>query len=118
MALLVVATVDRAGNGLTRLLVTAAPGGDTFPNTGAEFLIIRNANATLSRTITFVTEKTVDGLDVGDLTVLIAGGASGVEHLVGPFSKDVYNDSNEEIAMTYTDSAADLTLQVFKLSAT
>jgi len=50
MAVLTVQAITRAG--LEPALAAAAAAGDAFPNTGREFLVVKNAHATLSRTVT------------------------------------------------------------------
>lgn len=111
MATLSVQVVARAG--LTPSLAAVAAGGDEFSNEGYTFVELRNGHGSASRTITFVTQSTVDGQAVADRTVTVAAGARA---LVGPFPTGTYNNANDRVAMTYSDSGADITVGAFRLT--
>jgi hypothetical protein len=98
----------RTANAYT--MAAASAGGDAFTNTGKEMLLITNAHATVTRNVTVVTTKTVDGLAVADLAIAIPALTS---HLIGPFPTGLYNDANGLVTLTYDDEA-DLTMRVIK----
>ena len=111
MATLAVTSISRSGIDLT--LAAAAAGGDEFPNDGQTFVVIHNAHGSAARTITFVTPQTIDGLAVADRTVTVN---AGVRKLVGPFQTGAYNNANDRVGMTYSDSGADINVAAFKLT--
>lgn len=113
MAVLSVASISRAG--ITPSLANAASGGDSFPNDGQVFVEVVNAHVSNPRTITFVTQATVDGQAVADRTVTVA---AATRRFVGPFPPGQYNDGNDRVVVTYSDSAADVTIGAFKLTPT
>lgn len=111
MATLTVTDIDRDGVELEGLLAAAAAGGDGFANDGKRtFAAVKNVNAS-DRTITFVTQKTVDGESIADKTVVVSQDEI---MLVGPFPADVYNDGNGRVQMTYS-SETDVSVAAFKL---
>ncbi len=79
-----------------------APTTETFRNTGREFLLVRNPGAS-SADLTITTYKTVDGCAVDDKTLTIGAGES---HLIGPFPTEYYNDGDDEVTLTFTDTGA------------
>lgn len=111
MALLAVTDVARTGIDAATA-VAAAGGGDSFVNTGKEFLLIKNGSGG-SITVTFVTQIQVDGQAVGDLAVAIA---AGVTKLIGPFPKGYYNDGTDEVQVTYS-GVTSLTVLPLRLTA-
>lgn len=110
MAILTPTAVSRAGNPLTS--TAASAGGDSFPNTGKEFLVIKNGGAA-AITVTLDIQQTVDGQAVTDKTVSVAAGAT---VLIGPFPTGIYNDANGRVNITYS-SVTNVTVDVFSLSA-
>lgn len=108
MALLTVNEITRSGQAVS--LVAAAAGGDTFPNTGGEFVIVKNGDASPT-TVTLDIKATLDGQPVTDRTVSVAAGA---EVAIGPFPTNHYNDANQEVALTYSKITA-LTVGAFKV---
>jgi hypothetical protein len=57
--------VDIVQSGVDPGLVNAASGGDTFSNTGREFLYVNNGHSAAIN-VTIVTPQTVEGLAVAD----------------------------------------------------
>lgn len=111
MAILTVQKPTLSGVAFT--LAAAAAGGDSFPNTGVEFFHIKNAHATLSRTVTFDSPGTCS-FDVGnnaahDKAVVVAALTSMV---IGPFPKGRFNDVNDRVQVAYSDAADSLTVGV------
>lgn len=98
MALLTALQSARAANPITFAAADAA--GDSFANTGREALLVQN-NDVGARTVTVVTQATVDGLAVADLQITVPAGEL---HLIGPFAKGVYDDVNGEVQITYNDA--------------
>lgn len=96
MALITVQEVGRAG--IAPSYVAAAGGGDTFANDGRTMLHIKNGGGG-SITLTVVTQATVDGKAVADDAISVPNGA---ERMVGPFPPAIYNDVNQQVALTYS----------------
>lgn len=117
MATLTVVTPDITGELTT--LVAAAAGGDTFANTGSEYLVVRNAHATLARTVTIDSPATCSfGLAANaahDAAIVIA---ALTQQTIGPFPVGRFNTGAGMVVITYSDSAADLTVGVMKPAAT
>ncbi len=111
MATLTVQTISRAG--ITPTWNNAAAGGDAFANDGKTQVIVRNNHVSASRTVTFVTQATVDGQAVSDRTVTVT--AANDFGVVGPFPPEIYNDANGLLQMTHSDSAADIQLAILRL---
>lgn len=110
MADLIVKVISRAGLNLDTDDVAADVAGDKFPNTGAEFLYVNNANAS-SRTLTLTTPNTVDGQAVGDRQVTVPGLT---KMLIGPFPKNIYNDVDDKVAVGYS-AVTDVTVAAVRL---
>lgn len=109
MAVLTVQEITRAG--LATSLTALATGGDGFANDGRTYFHIKNSNAS-ARTLTVVTQKTVDGKAVADDAINVPGTTGDVK--VGPFPPDIYNDANGRVQMTYS-SEVGLTGNPFRL---
>lgn len=114
MAELTIQTI--ANTGVVPTAAAAAGGGDSFANTGREFLLITNGGAG-GITLTIVTQNTtflnslLGGLAVADRTVTVGIGET---KLVGPFETNVYNDTSNLVQMTYS-GVTSVTVSVFKL---
>jgi hypothetical protein len=108
MAILTVTTVSRAGIDIAGAAADVA--GDSFPNTGHEYLVVKNGSAS-PITVTLDIKQTVDGQTVTDPTVTIAAGAS---KIIGPFPTGIYNDTNGRVGVTYS---AVTTVNVIALAA-
>jgi hypothetical protein len=93
MATLTVTSITTAG--VSPAGVAAAGGGDSFPNTGGELLLITNAGGG-DITLTAATSMTVEGLAVADLAVVIPAGQA---RALGPFPRYLYGTS---VALTYS----------------
>ncbi len=107
MATLAVQIIDRPGIVLT--FDAAAVGGDSFPNTGKEFVQFKNDDGSPTN-VTVVTTQIVDGNAVEDLTVTAVPASGQVE--VGPFFTSTYGST---VSMTYT-SVTSLGVAVKRLS--
>ncbi len=107
--------------GLNDSKAACAAGGDVFANDGKlTFIEILNASAS-TRTLT-VAANDADKPGFGtiatpDTTVTIPGsGTNGGRCKVGPFPADRFNNSSGQVSLTYSDSAADLTIAAIKLT--
>ena len=108
MATLSVETITRVG--LVPTLVSAAGGGDKFPNsTKRELLIVKNGDVSPT-TVTLDIKATVDDQAVTDKTVVVAAGD---EALIGPFDER-YQDNNGDVNISYSNVTA-ITVGVVKL---
>lgn len=113
-----VATIAPAG--VTQSLGAANGDGHKFLNTGQEFVLITNSY-TDTITATFVTPGTIGPVEIADLEVSLAAGAT---KLIGPFLTGVFNQPsgtdknrvylnwNSEVTGTVASS---VTFQVYKL---
>jgi hypothetical protein len=113
MATLAVQQISRAG--LNPALAAAAAGGDAFPNTGRAFLRVKNAHATVARTVTGVSQLPAGAIPQGaakaDVAVVVPALA---ERWIGPFDPASFNDANGRVVVTY-DTEADLTVGAYAL---
>lgn len=101
MAVLTVNTVDRAGtlgDPVATALVACAGGGDSFPNTGKEYILFFNGDAA-PKTLTEVVQATVDGQPVTSRALTVPAGAY---RLLGPYPTATYNDGNGRMNFTYS----------------
>ena len=96
--------------GLEASYDSASGGGDDFPNTGREFIHIKNDSGG-DITLTVETTITVESLAVTDRTVVITAGE---ERFVGPFLPKYYNDGNS-VNLSYS-GVTSLTLAILKLA--
>lgn len=89
--------------------------GLMFKNNGRTFIDVTNGGAA-TRTLTVVTTRTVLGLDVADLTVNVAAGATTV---IGPFPPADFNNSGTDANMVYLNFPAgnegDLSVSAYSL---
>jgi hypothetical protein len=109
-------TVQRPGiGGATLTLTAAASGGDSFRNTGVESFEITNAHASASRTVTFDSPGTCSfGLSANAAHDAVITVAAMTTKIIGPFPTGRFNDTNGRVQVTYSDSAADLSVAVVK----
>lgn len=99
--------------GIVRSHEGCASGGDAFVNSGRHYISVINAHAADPRTVTVNSQVNCNqGVD-HDVAVVIT--AAQDEKIFGPFPKDRFNDADGKVQITYSDSAADLTIAVFEL---
>lgn len=112
MAALTIQTITRTS--VLPAYAAAASGGDTFANDGSTFIHAKNANVSVTRTLTFASTQTnvPAGTTVTNVTVIIATSS---EEMIGPFPKAAFDNSSGAVAITYDDET-DVTLGAFKLS--
>lgn len=93
--------------GLTPSYVAANVDGNFFPNSGKEFIHIKNAH-TSPQTITINSQTNCNqGFDHDDAVVV----TNAQERMIGPFPKDRFNDGSGYVQITYSGVTA-LTLAV------
>jgi hypothetical protein len=115
MAILSVQKPALSASGVTLSFASATSAGDSFPNTGIEFVHIVNTGA--QRTVTFDSPATCSfGLAAGSqhdqvVTVPPAASAPDNRKIVGPFPAGRFNDGNGRVQITY-DDASGITLAV------
>lgn len=106
MATLTVQEFDEAGNDLT--LSSAAAGGDEFPNSGQELLVVKNGSGS-SMDVTITAQvNSFDDASYGNAvkenqTLSVAAG--GVA-LLGPFSRKSFNDGSGNVQVSYSDETS------------
>ena len=109
MATLSVQPVIEAG--VTPTYANAASGGDVAPNDGNMFIHVRNTHGSGTRTITFTPATTsFTDSDWGTVTkaaIALTVAADGDE-FIGPFKPASWNNSSGQVAITYSDSGADI----------
>lgn len=109
MATLAVTDVVRAG--VVADGAAAAGGGDAFPNTGAEILVVKNGGVG-SINVTLVTQATVDGNAVADPVVAVG---AGVTKAIGPFPRYIFGDATGLVQVTYS-GVTSVTVKVLKVT--
>jgi len=108
MAVLTTQSIIRTGTGLEPSYESCAAGGDSFVNTGKEFLHVKNGSGG-SLTVTVVTPVTVDALAVTDAAYAIPAGE---ERMIGPFPCRYYA-TNGSTSITYS-GVTSLTIAVLQ----
>jgi hypothetical protein len=93
---LAVATLSRAG---TRILGGFDVAADTvnqqeFPNDGATFLIVRNADGAAAHNVTFYAQGAIEGNTIPIKTISIPLSSN---RWFGPFASRLYNQANGNI---------------------
>ena len=103
MATLAVQDIIEAG--LAPTFGSAAAGGDVAANDGRMFLWVKNGDAS-SHSVTVTAQATsLNVKGYGTMTkanAVVAVPASG-ERLIGPFPQSAFNNTSDQIAITYDD---------------
>lgn len=89
-------------------MAAAASGGDEVPNAnGRTVLVIANRHASAARTVTLTSTRTklAQGTAASNLATVIAAGKVAV---IGPLDKASWNNVSGRVALSYSDSAADI----------
>jgi len=118
MSLLVAQQIVLAGIVPTYHTCKEEGDGDEFVNSGQMVIHVKNGHANASRTITIDTfTKCNYGMDTEhDVAVVVEGIDPGPnEVVIGPFPKSRFNDAEGKVQITYSDTAADLTIAVVDL---
>lgn len=95
-AALSVQTIERTG--LEPAYVAAEADGNSFINTGREFLHVKNT--TTACVVTVKTARTVDGQAVTDRTVTVP---ENEDRMIGPFPPSLYNQRGAAGDVVYVD---------------
>lgn len=106
---LTVQTTSRAGLAAVYSPADAVNGND-FPNTGGEFLHVKNTGAA-PVTLTIPTPVTIDGLAVADRTVSIP--ATTGDLFIGPFDNSFYGGNDGRVQLDWS-AATGVTIAVLK----
>lgn len=96
MALLAIQKVTLAG--LAPTYAAAAAGGDTVPNDGRTMLHVKSTH-TAAQTVTVDSKKKCNQNVDHDPIVSVPGPG---ERIIGPFSKDEFDDVNQQLTITYS----------------
>lgn len=96
MATLTVQSVVLAG--ITPSLVAAAAGGDEFVNSGKTLIYVKNGGGGSINVTVDSQAVCSQGYD-HDAVVAVPAGE---ERMIGPFSKDRFNDSDVKVQITYS----------------
>ena len=98
-------------SGIAESLSDATQGGDSFTNSGLEFVKISNNHASLSYDVTFTPPSSgvINSPRYGKVTksaveITVAAGA---EAYAGPFKQEIWNDGNNNVSMTYKKTSDD-----------
>ena len=114
MAVLTVQAIARTG--LEPAFGAAAAGGDAFPNTGREFLVVKNDHATVARTVTVASQLPAGAIPQGAAKVDLEIEVPALEERwIGPLDPASFNDANGRAVVTY-DTEADLSVGAFRLA--
>jgi len=104
------------------VFVAAASAGDEFVNQPGTWVELLNVHGGASRTITFTSQKTtvaVDGfgqsISTGNVTAVLNKTAN-EESAIIALPPVRFNDGNGKVQVTYSDSAADIKIAVFRLA--
>ncbi len=102
---------------LAQSLASAAGGGDKFPNTGREFLAVRNASGGSAITVTATAQG--DPCNRGVAATTAHDKAQSIPsddntYLIGPFPPAFFNDVSGMVNLAYSDVTG-LTVAVFSL---
>ena len=99
MALLTTQSTSLTGLEATYAAVAAS---DTFTNSGDIFLHIKNGDAS-DNTVAVVSTKTVEGLAVADVSVVVTAGE---ERFIGPFDPATFNATSRLVTVTNSNTTA------------
>lgn len=110
MALLTATPITRSG--ITPALAAAGAGGDSWANSGKEFIEVNNAGGA-PITVSIAIQGTVDGVAVPARTVVVT---NATRRFIGPFQPGFYNDTNGQIQLTYS-GVTSVTVGVFQVIA-
>lgn len=112
MALLTVAKILLTGT--IEAPVAADAIGDTWLNTGKEYIKVVNASGG-DVTVTPVVQGTISTGEVITPTPIVI--STGDSQLIGPFAPSTYNDSATNLASVTYSAETSVTVQVFQLPA-
>lgn len=102
-----------ARSGLLDTLSAIDATGNSFTNTGVEWVEVNNGGGTTT-TVNVAYSTTLDGQAIPAKTVAIAAGA---RRKIGPFPTTWFNDGNGKVNLTYTGNTTTVTIGLFKLGS-
>ncbi len=115
MAALTIQTIAEAG--LDASYAAAASGGDSARNdNGDVFLHVKNGDAS-SHTVTVTAQRTsatVPGMGTTTKSNVAVAVPAGAERMIGPFAPLAFNDSSNDVAITY-DDVTSVTIAALKM---
>lgn len=93
--------IEPSGRTASAFAFTAADSeGDDFVNDGDVLLMVCHTNGGGSSvTLTVTTVMEIDDEEVADKTITIAAGEN---HLLGPFPRNIYNDTDGAVALSWS----------------
>ncbi len=97
--------------GLSPTFGSAAEGGDSFSNSGREYIHVKNGHSG-SQTVTVNSQTLCNYGSDHDVAVAIPAGE---ERIIGPFPKDRFNDAGGLVQLTYSGVTA-LTIAVVRVA--
>lgn len=77
--------------------------GNSFFNDGKTYLIVQKAATAATSTLTIATGGTVGGYAIDNQSVSLAQSTTNTLYVIGPFSTDVFNDSSNNVTVTYSE---------------
>lgn len=98
---------------LTPTFAAAASGGDTFENNGRVLVYAKNGNVGASRTITVNSLVNCSMGHDHDITITVPASS---EEMCGFFETNRFNNSSNQVSMTYDDEA-DITLAAIRIAS-
>lgn len=101
-------------DGVIQALVAATADGNSFRNSGRQFLLVKNTDSA-PHTVTFQTPGEVGGLALENPAIVVAAGAT---VLFGPFPPLLFNQTaGVDLGKVYVDYSAvtSVTVEVFQL---
>ena len=97
---LTVQQVTRAG--VTPTYNSSITASDVFQFRNNDGIFVHISNGATPGSVTIKTVGQVDGLEVADRVVAIA---ASTDYMIGPFPKDVYEDTEGKVSMTFVTPA-------------
>ena len=103
MALLIAQKVTDLG--IVETMASASSTGDSFSNSGVEFLHVQNGHASASYNVTVKAEVTnIHHQQFGSVTKanIVKAVAAGQDVYIGPFKQGAFNDARNRVQITYS----------------
>jgi len=103
--------------GAIETVASAAAGGDSFVNSGVEFIHVKNGHASAAYVVTITAQVTnIHHQQFGTVTKsnVTKSVAAGQDAYIGPFKQSAFNDANNRVQITY-DAVTTLSVAVLYL---
>ena len=104
-------------SGLIETAVAATAGGDQFTNSGIEFIHVTNGHASTACVVTIIAQVTnIHHQQFGSVTKsnITKSVAAGQDAFIGPFKQSAFNDTNNNVQITY-DGVATISIAALYL---